>query len=636
MRRSRPVAFAIFTVVATAVLLEVALRVGALVVDPERPEASQGVTPDRAAYRIAAVGDSWVFGAEAPRGQGFVDVVEQELPALLGRPVQVVNRGRNGGNSAHAVGAALDLLPALEPDAVVVLVGLNDGQNLQGVAELVERLGAGRQSPGVHLRTLQALRIGAANLRAIRGARPVPEIPPMKFLDDGACVHGNFSFGTAADWTVAMLCRGTPRIQAPLLDSPAGRGYIDRFVDEDPPPSDDSLDDLAYSVLYAAARGDVDQVARRVEALEAEAQRPIRGARDVRARYALLRAAREIEDWAAIRRHGGALDAWPERSLLRDLGAAEARILAGDWRTARALLLSAHNRAPGFADVVDAASRFPQPARDGRVHDAIEWPWTRRSLRREVERVHSIPGPYYTPELADELQRAVAAATPGTTPAPDAGPREWRLHLAAHLGRGGQEFVGPAVREFSRSDARDDVTALRYAVLAMVAVGGCEQILEVADRWYDVRGDAHGWVRAVSGCLSPAASAERLAVLREAWGPLGAAADWDALTNTRSEDGLLEAHLDALHEAVGPATRVLVLTYPNPDPAFEFHQLRLRAWAAGRDVELIDLRETFRDRFSASEWDALIASHGHCNAAGYRVMGLEVARQLSHSVRSSR
>jgi len=625
----RRLAFVLWTVVASAVLLEILLRVGALFVAPPTPIAA---VADPDAFRVLAVGDSWIAGAEAPPGQGFVDVLAEELPAALGRPVQVVNLGRNGANSAHAATAALDAAPALSPDVVVVLVGLNNGSNLQGVAELDQRLGAASSASPIQLRTVQALRIAAVNLGL--GAPELPVIPPMLLEDDGGCVHGDFAFGSLADASGADLCRGTPRVQAPLLASEAGVGYLERFVDHDPPPSSDALDDLAFAVLYAAARGDApahDALAASLAATVGDA--PVRTDADVRARYALLRHAREMEDWKAVRRHGGALDAHRGRGLLRDLGAAEARILAGDWRTARALLISAHHRAPGFPDVVDLASRFPEPARDGRVHDAIEWPWPGRTLPRDSDRRNARPGLYHSEAHTDPVEAAFASAAPGPSPPTDAEASAWATHLAGHAGAGGRDRVVPAVRRFLQSSSADHAAALGQAVRALRVAGDCDLLLETADRWYVARGDAHGWVRAVDSCLDRDAAAARLDALREAWDPLGDSSDWDALIGADHRSfPLLHRHLAAIAEAA-PGARIVVLSYPNHRGAFGMHRDAVADYAAQGDVEFVDMYALFEQRYDDAQWDALLAPGGHCNAAGYRVMGEELARRLAAGAR---
>jgi hypothetical protein len=301
-----------------------------------------------------------------------------------------------------------------------------------------------------------------------------------------------------------------------------------------------------------------------------------------------------------------------------------------DWPTARALLISAHHRAPGFADVVDVASRFPEPGRDGRVHDAIEWPWPRRSLPREFGRVQSRPGLYHSPEHADELERAVARGAPGLMPASGAPAARWRLHLAGLVGGSGREQVGRAVEAFLQSASAQDVVALEYALRALVQAGGCDLLVDVADRWYRVRGDAHAWVRATSQCLEAAAAAARLRRMREAWGPLGDRADWDALVASDHRSfPLLERHLDAIVEAAGRTARVLILTYPNPDDGFDMHREAVVRYASTRPVELVDMYGVFEARFTDAEWGSLLAPGGHCNAAGYRVMGEEIVRRLA-------
>ena len=67
--------FVLWSVSAAVVLLEVVLRMGAGLVRDEPTESSA----DPLALRVLALGDSWVYGAEAPKGQGFIDVVAQML-----------------------------------------------------------------------------------------------------------------------------------------------------------------------------------------------------------------------------------------------------------------------------------------------------------------------------------------------------------------------------------------------------------------------------------------------------------------------------------------------------------------------------------------------------------------------------
>jgi hypothetical protein len=67
----RRAAFVAWNLLAVGLLLECVFQVGACW---EREELTDLAVPvDEDALRVLAVGDSWVAGAEAPQGEGFVD-----------------------------------------------------------------------------------------------------------------------------------------------------------------------------------------------------------------------------------------------------------------------------------------------------------------------------------------------------------------------------------------------------------------------------------------------------------------------------------------------------------------------------------------------------------------------------------
>ena len=80
-RPRRKLLFVAWTLLWSVLLLEGVLQVGALFFKAAPEDLGAEVNPD--AVRVLAVGDSWVEGAEAPEGQGFVDHLGREFSAAL-------------------------------------------------------------------------------------------------------------------------------------------------------------------------------------------------------------------------------------------------------------------------------------------------------------------------------------------------------------------------------------------------------------------------------------------------------------------------------------------------------------------------------------------------------------------------
>ncbi len=160
-------AFAFFLV-----LFELGLQVAAAYVGPQGhyPEGVDLPAPDPAAFRVLAVGDSWVFGAESEPEEAFIEVFAREHAAAIGRPVQVFNLGVPGSNSAQALVALDDVIEVVHPDLVVALTGANDQIHDLAVGEAARRMGSdARMLPGwsalSRLRTVKLARILWVNLR---------------------------------------------------------------------------------------------------------------------------------------------------------------------------------------------------------------------------------------------------------------------------------------------------------------------------------------------------------------------------------------------------------------------------------------------------------------------------------------
>lgn len=642
----RRLLFVLWTLAASVLLLEIVLRMGASLVE-EQPTAQE---VDSAALRVLALGDSWVYGAEAPAGQGFVDVVANRLPELSGgRSVQMFNYGRNGANTAHVALTAMDQGPRLRPDLFLILVGQNNASNFYRVAEVEERLGrkTTRRGAGDNLRVVKLARILWANYRGSSDyvqdepAQQLPAIPAIKTDEWGSPVANT----------------------GPLMASAAARGYVQRRVAEPPPGTGDTTVDLAWDLLYKVARRDFPAAEQSALALirdrdwaeePAGASAPaVGGPADVVARYALLRLARERGHWPAVRYHGGGLLEVSERSVLSDLGGAEALLLAGDWRRSRALLTAAHNRLPGFLDTIDLASRFTPQARDGQVYEALEFEPLGDPLAHEVARYRALtfdfegaaeargrwlaehPGDLQVaadqscwlvemgrPDEADRLL-GIVPPPPGVPPAEPTSkdPARWRYHLA-RLAEAGDREQSLTVVTRALEMADPDAALLDLATRVLSNHEECEELPGVAARWFLARGDGNGYAQRLAPCMPSGEAAHHLAGLRQEWGPLGDPVAWTALVKASHRPfALLYRDLDLVLDAAATISApVLLLNYPNPSEDHVVLRDVLGDYASTRSVHYLDLWSLFDARFDERGWQEHLGPNGHCNAAGYKIM----------------
>lgn len=626
-----------WVILGSLVLLEVVLQVGAWAVRPGAPPAPA----DADGYVVLAVGDSWVAGAEAPAGEGFVDGLARSLPGALDRPVSVLNRGRPGANSAYVALTVLDEAEDAGADLILVLVGQNNATNFAGVAEVEERL-AGRErapesGPRAELRTVKLARIVWANLRGTEGYRE--EI-------------GEVEEGAVAIPELLLDVEGRPVIDEPLLETEAGRDYLERRLG-DVQMAWPSREDGPWGVLFAALTRRPAPAA----ALSATRARADEG--DVLARYALLRDARERGDWSTVKRWGDALADGP-RGALADLGAAEAALLAGDWRRARDLLTAAAHQAPGLADVSDLACRFPPEASDVRVQEHCEREvrgatfldrariaegtlqpeaavvarraWVERATHDLGSRVDLAVALAARGQLADADSLMGHEGAPDTVPPPvRPGADHWRYYVLRNAETGDRVVALEAATQALATQSTGEPHAdLLHAIASVLAEHeACNLLPDVVDRWYRVRGDVVGAARLLGACMSPGDAAARLNGLASAWGA-DPTRSFDALARAGNRPlALLERDLDlVLEEAQRIGARVVLLDYPNPSEDHEALADLIAEYAASRAVPRIALRDRFAARLAPDAWGEHIAPNGHCNARGYALMAEIITAQL--------
>ena len=358
----RLAAFSLLTLLLFGGLLEVGLQILAAVQGPQRhAEAADLPAPDPAAFRVVAVGDSWVYGAEAEPDEAFIQVFARAAAERMGRPVQVVNLGVSASNSSQALVSLARSIDHVEPDLVVALTGANNLLHDRGVAEAARIMGEdARMVPGLEtlsrLRTVRLARLLWVNLVLKPGA------PGTK---DGA----SSGVGTAG-LPVAPAAHTTPIVRLPWWDFFLARRWSDALLvlrETDAPSNDPRFVGIAaaWEALLLAHLGEADQAenlatralatggdeataweARAVLALEAG--RP-KDAMHLRAQAALAPG----HPWIRERARG---------LVLLELEALEA---AARW------VLSVQRATPGELETLIALARLPGAVRTQEVNDLL-------------------------------------------------------------------------------------------------------------------------------------------------------------------------------------------------------------------------------------------------------------------------
>lgn len=162
----------------------------------------RGEEPRRdSTLRIAAFGDSFVYGWGVDDPFTWPEQLERLVSAELGRPVEVLNLGMSGASPSTYASVAERALPLLDPDAVLFVI--TQGQDFaqlwwesQTLSERVRTLSA-REIPGT---VWAKLRIRAARYLPIllaQRAQPRPGPPPRDEPADSAAASAVLA-GTAA------------------------------------------------------------------------------------------------------------------------------------------------------------------------------------------------------------------------------------------------------------------------------------------------------------------------------------------------------------------------------------------------------------------------------------------------------
>lgn len=161
------------------VILEVSLQLLAAVVPDPRHLDSDIPAPDDDAYRVFAVGDSWVYGAESEPQEAFIEVFKRAVEAETGRTVQIYNFGQSATNSSQAFVKLHTHIEFVRPHLVVVLTGANNMLHDLDVARAAEILGEDVRLSGLSWlawsRTYRLFR----QIRAVQAAEAIATAEPV-------------------------------------------------------------------------------------------------------------------------------------------------------------------------------------------------------------------------------------------------------------------------------------------------------------------------------------------------------------------------------------------------------------------------------------------------------------------------
>jgi len=179
----RKIAFTAVAFLLVVALVEVALQIAAAAVGPQThiPEGSDLPPPDLDAFRVVALGDSWVYGAESLPEQAFMEVFRRRVEEETGATVQLYNFGQSASNSSQALVRLHDNIELVRPHLVVALTGANNMLHDTDVVAAATILGEDPRLSGISWlrwsRIYRAVRQVQAVRRAEREALLEPPTP---------------------------------------------------------------------------------------------------------------------------------------------------------------------------------------------------------------------------------------------------------------------------------------------------------------------------------------------------------------------------------------------------------------------------------------------------------------------------
>lgn len=585
---ARRVLFTGLVLLAFLALLEGGLQIAARLATPA---AVPPTGPEDADCVLLGLGDSWMAGAEAEVGESFLAQTAVLAQERSGVACAVHNAGVPGTNSAQAYLTAVDQIPAVRPDVVLLITGVNDGHNLVAQAEVDARLDVeGEAAPAwARLRTARMLRLLLSNAG---DAREVGE----------SSLASGTSGGRFAGYD-------DPLTRAPWFALWRERAFAEGLERLAAEPATDEV--RAWRSLFrVAAGGAAGERAALLTQVE-EARGPAR---------TLVLFALGLQDYREGRISRGSLffSALVDEpsSWFRDAGLALWGVDAGAFSLMATVLSRALTEVPDSPEAWWAASLMSEeetpPAFLERLA-ALDGPRADRLIdlaqRRSMPDALALAG---DEEAADELRAAALglAVSGGADPAELAGLLEefagWPAPSLALLHRA-QDRGAPCSERMALAESATDGGAFAQEVLSTLAGCGDGETLgawEDEHRINELAGVERRWTDAV----------EQI-----------------ELGRARPVDGSprLDARIGAVARlAAESGATFVVVTYPFPSDQHRRVNARLAAAAQAHGAQLVDAEAWVRGRLSDDEWMAITTPGAHLDASGYRLMAEAVWARL--------
>ncbi|MCP4867105.1 MAG: SGNH/GDSL hydrolase family protein [Proteobacteria bacterium] len=357
------------------VALELFLQILAAAVTDPRHLDNNLPPVDEDAYRVFAVGDSWVYGAESEPHEAFIEVFKRAVEAETGQTVQIYNFGQSATNSSQAFVKLHTHIDFVRPHLVVVLSGANNMLHDLDVARAAEIMGEDVRLSGIRWlawsRTYRVYRQWKAvrDAEALANAEPITPDPVLELLygTGGEDPSGGTGLPPAPadplpgellrwEWWDSFARRDwkqlLPWIQAtePKNESPEARGILRAWE--------------ALALAHLGRHAEAETAAREAlelggddaaafEALAVVAEREDRELHAIQHRIAAASSDRLANSWLQARARG---------LVLLELEA---------WEAAEAWLLAAHRQEPGNYEVLLGLSRLPSATRATVVGDIL-------------------------------------------------------------------------------------------------------------------------------------------------------------------------------------------------------------------------------------------------------------------------
>jgi lysophospholipase L1-like esterase len=578
---------------------------GLLAVRPAGPdvEAFAGVAHDLADWTVLGLGDSWMAGAEAPPGTAFISVLGRLVHERSGRLVHVRNLGVGGSNSGQAYLSLRDAIDDVAPDLIVVTTGVNDTHNEARQDEVDAELSG----------------------RAAGEAKSTARVS----YDDPLTTSPYFAFWEKGDFEGGLVGveSGT---EATELDRGAWRALFTY--------GDGRLDEAradAQKLLVAGGEGNHPLVLLTLGLTDYAQGRINRGS------LYLSRLAESGPSWFRDLAFGlWAMDRGHSQIAQQSLGRALARVPDSPEAQWAAHMVPEEMRNAEFQELVDAmAPARPEPwylvvsaERNGELPAGLETLAETSPSRRLVE---AIVG-HRQDNLTDASQVALALADDPASPL-------WlRAHALAQAIIADSE-ADPAGSAALRARLHKTYSSMPVPLMAALEFDWertdlCSQRMRNAELLLKAGGNIVETLARLADCAAPGALDDlddRSLVaaadgLERIWASgIAAAAGHTEGVDEATLTARLNARLDAmLALAQKQGAPLVVVNYAFPDERHPEASARLAAWAAARDVVLVDTWSAVRTRLTDAQWTARTTPLLHLDGEGYRLMGEEVFRKL--------